>query len=88
MNNLNSSISVVLIGFMLLLSISLTVELPQAGARTKSISDSHSSKQLVNQKVKCASDAICLAKAINILCMKNSLCYIGYNAPFLMTTPH
>jgi hypothetical protein len=88
MNNLNSSISVVLIGFMLLLSISLTVELPQAGARTKSISDSQSPKQLVNQKVKCASDAICLAKAINILCMKNSLCYIGYNAPFLMTTPH
>ena len=88
MNNLNSSVSVVLIGFMLLLSISMTVELPQAGARTKSPSDSQSPKQLVNQKVKCASDAICLAKAINILCMKNSLCYIGYNAPFLMTTPH
>jgi hypothetical protein len=75
-------------GFMLLLSISLIVELQLAEARTKSISDSHSSKQLIDQKIKCASDAICLAKAINILCMKNSLCYIGYNAPFLMTTPH
>jgi hypothetical protein len=62
--------------------------LAAAPAFAKSISDSHSSKQLIDQKVKCASDAICLAKAINILCMKNSLCYIGYNAPFLMTTPH
>ena len=88
MNNLNSSITVVLIGFMLLLSISLIVESQLAEARTESPSAGHSSKQLIDLKVKCASDAICLAKAINILCMKNSLCYIGYNAPFLMTTPH
>jgi hypothetical protein len=88
MNNLNSSVIVVLLGFMLLLSVSVTVDLQLAGARKKGSADGHSSKQLINQKLKCDSDAICLAKAINILCMKNSLCYIGYNAPFLMTTPH
>ena len=85
----NSSVIIVLVGFMLLLSMYLTVQSQVAEARKQSKGDAPpKEQQLVNQKIKCTSDAICLAKAINILCMKNSLCYIGYNAPFLMSTPH
>jgi hypothetical protein len=90
-----------LLGVTLLLSMSLVVQSQLAEARKQNkIDDDEQAKQTdvendaspqhqqVNQKMKCTSDAVCLAKAINILCMKNSLCYIGYNAPFLMSTPH
>ena len=86
MNN-SSSVVAVLLGVLILLSISLSTQLHLADARKKSSSETPL-KQVTSQNLKCSSDAVCLAKAINILCTKDSLCYIGYNAPFLMTMPH
>jgi hypothetical protein len=99
-NRSSISIAIIFLGITLLLSMSLIVQSQLAEARkqnknsdgeakqTDIQNDASPQNQQVNQKMKCASDAVCLAKAINILCMKNSLCYIGYNAPFLMSTPH
>ena len=86
----NSKIVLIMVfSIALLLSMSITMQSQLAGARKRDSSDGNSPEsQQIDQKMKCTSDAICLAKAINILCMKNSLCYIGYNAPFLMSTPH
>lgn len=98
-NSSSSSIVIVLIGVMLLLS-TVVVQSQFVDARKQNKINDEDTKQSetengaspqhqqVSQKMKCTSDAVCLAKAINILCMKNSLCYIGYNAPFLFSTPH
>ena len=99
-NRSSSSIVIILLGITLLLSMSLVVQSQLAEARKQNKNgddeakqsdiqnDASPQNQQVNQKMKCASDAVCLAKAINILCTEKSLCYIGYNAPFLMSTPH
>jgi hypothetical protein len=85
-----SFIVVVLLGSTLLLSMPLTLQSQLAEARKQAKSGVTASPegQKVNQKIGCTSDAVCLAKAINIVCMEKSLCYIGYNAPFLFSTPH
>ena len=80
-----------LVGVMLVLSVDVTLQSQVAQARKQNNNEDASDvpkQQHVDQKIKCSSDAVCLAKAINILCMKDSLCYIGYNAPFLFSTPH
>ena len=88
MNKRSNLITVVAVSFMLVLSMSLTLPSELAGARKKS-DGQVSIKQSNSQKIKCSSDAICLAKQINILCTENALCYIGgYDAPFLMANPH
>lgn len=99
-NSSSSSIVIILLGVTLLLSMSMVVLSQLAEARKQNKNGDEQAKetdiennaspqhQQVNQKMNCTSDAVCLAKAINILCTKNSLCYIGYNAPFLMSTPH
>ena len=77
----------VFVGFMLLLELSLALPSQLADARKQT--DVQSGIKLSNsQKMKCSSDAICLAKAINVVCMQKSLCYIGYNAPFMMAMAH
>jgi hypothetical protein len=87
MSKRSSLVSLVVVGFMLLLPVSMNLQSQLAGARKQS-DGQVPTKQSNSQKLKCNSDAICLAKAINIVCSKNSLCYIGYNAPFLMAVPH
>ena len=77
----------VLVGFMLVLALSLALPSELANARKQGDRQS-GIKQANSQIQKCSSDAICLAKAINIVCTQNALCYIGYNAPFLMASPH
>jgi hypothetical protein len=87
MSKRSNLVALVVVGFMLLLPLSLALPSQLAGARKQS-DGQVPMKQSNSQKIKCSSDAICLAKAINIICSKNSLCYIGYNAPFLMAVPH
>ena len=77
----------VFVGFMLLLPLSLALPSGVANAHKQSGGQS-GIKQANSQIQKCTSDATCLAKAINIVCTQNALCYIGYNAPFLMASPH
>ncbi len=77
----------VLVGFMLLLPLSLALPSGLANAKKQSAGQT-GIKQANSQIQKCTSDATCLAKAINIVCTQNALCYIGYNAPFLMASPH
>ena len=77
----------VFVGFMLLLPLSLALPSELANAHKQSAGQS-GIKQANSQIQKCTSDATCLAKAINIVCTQKALCYIGYNAPFLMASPH
>ena len=77
----------VFVGFMLLLPLSLALPSELANAHKQSAGQS-GIKQANSQIQKCSSDATCLAKAINIVCTQNALCYIGYKAPFLMASPH
>jgi hypothetical protein len=80
--------TIVGIGMMsiLLLYISLSLPLQMAKGKQQNAdkATTKESKESITQKNKCKDNAKCL----NIVCVKNALCLIGYNTPFLMSTPH
>jgi membrane protease subunit (stomatin/prohibitin family) len=80
--------TIVGIGMMsiLLLYTSLALPLQVAQGKQQKNAEKSTTKEstAISQKNKCKDNAKCL----NIVCTKNALCLIGYNAPFLMSTPH
>ena len=87
MSKHSNLVSLVVVGLMMLLAVSWALTSQLAGARKQS-AEQLSIKQSNSVKIKCSSDVTCLAKAINIVCTKDALCYMGYNAPFLMALAH
>jgi hypothetical protein len=74
MSKRSNLVAIVVVGFMLLLPLSLALPSQLAGARKQS-DGQVPTKQSNSQKLKCSSDAICLAKAIDVLSEKFGLLY-------------
>ena len=84
-------LAIVIVPMLLVLSLSLTLPVQIANAKghnQKSDTTNHSTKQLNQQQTICKGKEVnCDPTAINIICVRGSVCHIGYDTPILMATP-
>ena len=86
---------------MLLLSVSLALPIQIAKAQDKKASNIDAKqldkakkiyiKQVNYQETKCKSGGHCPATAVNMVCLKGAVCYVGYGYdknPLIVPTPH
>jgi hypothetical protein len=80
-----SLVSLVGIGLVSILLLSASFALPLQVAKGKQKDpDKITTKQSIIQENRCKQNANCL----NIVCLKNAVCLIGYDAPLVLPTPH
>jgi hypothetical protein len=82
-NNVNL-IALVGVGLVSILLLSASLAMPLQVVKGKQKADKITTKQSIIQENRCKQNANCL----NIICMKNAVCLIGYDVPLVLPTPH
>jgi type II secretory pathway pseudopilin PulG len=81
-------VALVGVGVMSILMLSASFALPLQVAKAKQKDqkdhDKITAKQSIIQENRCKENANCL----NIICMRNAVCHIGYDSPLILPTPH
>jgi hypothetical protein len=88
MNSIDNTLLASLMMILVVPILLLTYSVQAVNAEDQKI-NRHDTKQLIHQQTACNGREVnCHPVAINIICMKGSVCHNGYDAPLLMATPH